>query len=466
MVLISYNKMVIISLSCLRYKFYGGVQRSNFYTETKMRKRNVTTRSEISRTLINTASDSGIEDEEEAMQLQYQNQNHNEDYGGDGFFACYLLTSLNPRHKRSTYIGFTVNPRRRIRQHNGEIGAGAFRTKKKRPWEMVLCVYGFPTNVSALQFEWAWQHPAKSLAVRKAAAGFKSLSGLASRIKLAYTMLTLPSWQSMNITVNFFSTKYMNHCAGCPILPEHMKVKLGSMNELPCYTERVDGMSANEDYSIDEAEFENNTSNSDSVAEELPCSTERVDGVSEYEGYSLDEAEFENNTNNSDSVPDVCDDSISHDSANSRNKGYKVSAASFGWNQESEATEPPSHSFTSEDQTQSFDSITSQTVKSPLSTTSLKRVEIIEDTDFMHVPNESSAALCQQECEQSGAISAANKNLQVRSTSILPHEAEIIDLSTPSPSCRNIVDSRNRKVSSYVGSDFVDLTKSPIFVQL
>jgi hypothetical protein len=49
------------------------------------------------------------------------------------------------------FCRFTVNPRRRIRQHNGEIGSGAWRTKKKRPWEMVLCIYGFPTNVAALQ---------------------------------------------------------------------------------------------------------------------------------------------------------------------------------------------------------------------------------------------------------------------------------------------------------------------------
>lgn len=109
---------------------------------------------------------------------------------------------------------------------------------------MVLCIYGFPTNISALQvpffsikrshlrypttlqtlrysvlnlkwievalnvflshtdvfekvvlqFEWAWQHPRESRAVREAAAAFKSFSGLARNIKLAYTMLTLPAW--------------------------------------------------------------------------------------------------------------------------------------------------------------------------------------------------------------------------------------------------------------------------------
>jgi structure-specific endonuclease subunit SLX1 len=47
----------------------------------------------------------------------------------------------------------------------------------------------------ALQFEWAWQHPTESLAVRKAAAEFKSLGGIGNKVKLAYTMLNLPSWE-------------------------------------------------------------------------------------------------------------------------------------------------------------------------------------------------------------------------------------------------------------------------------
>ncbi|KAI7753449.1 hypothetical protein M8C21_007444 [Ambrosia artemisiifolia] len=167
----------------------------------------------------------------------HRSEDDSEDNDKSGFFACYLLTSLCPRYKGHTYIGFTVNPRRRIRQHNGELCSGAWRTKKKRPWEMVLCIYGFPTNTVALQFEWAWQHPVESLAVRKAAVAFKSLGGLANKIKLAYTMLTLSAWNNLNLSVNFFSTKYTKHYAGCPTLPSHMRVHIRSMDELPCYTE-------------------------------------------------------------------------------------------------------------------------------------------------------------------------------------------------------------------------------------
>lgn len=49
-----------------------------------------------------------------------------------------------------------------------------------------------------LQFEWAWQHPTESVAMRQAAVTFKSFSGVANKIKLAHTMLNLPNWQRYN----------------------------------------------------------------------------------------------------------------------------------------------------------------------------------------------------------------------------------------------------------------------------
>ncbi|KAG0490427.1 hypothetical protein HPP92_007290 [Vanilla planifolia] len=50
-------------------------------------------------------------------------------------------------------------------------------------------------------------------------------------------MLTLPSWEPLNLTLNFFSTKYITHTNGCLRLPQQMRVKISTMDELPCYDE-------------------------------------------------------------------------------------------------------------------------------------------------------------------------------------------------------------------------------------
>lgn len=96
---------------------------------------------------------------------------HDYDDGHDippGENYCYLLRSLDSDHPLKTYIGYTTNPSRRLRQHNGELIRGARRTMSGRPWTYVAIISGFLDKVSAMQFEWAWQHVDRSRVFREA----------------------------------------------------------------------------------------------------------------------------------------------------------------------------------------------------------------------------------------------------------------------------------------------------------
>lgn len=66
---------------------------------------------------------------------------------------CYLLYTAN---LRNTYIGATVDPDRRLRQHNQELVGGARRTKGNQ-WARAVHIGGFPDWKAALQFEWSWK---------------------------------------------------------------------------------------------------------------------------------------------------------------------------------------------------------------------------------------------------------------------------------------------------------------------
>ncbi|MES1913294.1 MAG: hypothetical protein MHM6MM_005494 [Cercozoa sp. M6MM] len=117
--------------------------------------------------------------------------------------VCYLLHSQHPSHPTKCYIGYTTDPTRRIRQHNGEVNGGAKKTSRHRPWHMVLCVSGFPNEVAALQFEWAWQNPSKSRLCKADHAAMRIKPGLPGRIQELYLLLSVLPFRNFELQINF-----------------------------------------------------------------------------------------------------------------------------------------------------------------------------------------------------------------------------------------------------------------------
>lgn len=123
----------------------------------------------------------------------------------------YLLESSSPdaKYNGQVYIGFTVDPNRRIQQHNrGKQSGGARKTDSKGPWRMVMIVHGFPNNISALRFEWAWQQP-------KVSRRLKSIRGLDKKkakeshfdhkFRILTEMLRIGPWNRLPLTIRWLS---------------------------------------------------------------------------------------------------------------------------------------------------------------------------------------------------------------------------------------------------------------------
>ena len=97
---------------------------------------------------------------------------------------CYFLFSTNGQ----TYIGATVDPDRRLRQHNGELVGGArattMRVGEGQVWRRACLVSGFPDQRAALQFEWRW----KSLSRKKE---LRELNPVDRRIQALHELIAL-----------------------------------------------------------------------------------------------------------------------------------------------------------------------------------------------------------------------------------------------------------------------------------
>ena len=86
--------------------------------------------------------------------------------GEEKTWFCYLLFSNDGR---KTYVGATIDVKRRLRQHNGELCGGAKRTSSHRPWSLAAHVE-VGDKIKALKLEWRMKRtkgPKKRLALFK-----------------------------------------------------------------------------------------------------------------------------------------------------------------------------------------------------------------------------------------------------------------------------------------------------------
>ncbi|XP_017777673.1 PREDICTED: structure-specific endonuclease subunit slx1 [Nicrophorus vespilloides] len=146
------------------------------------------------------------------------------------FFGVYLLVCKNPKYLGRTYIGYTVDPNRRIKQHNkGKKAGGAHRTSKRGPWSMVMIIHGFPNDIAALRFEWAWQHPQRSRRLNhlpKKKAREKSFDYC---FRIMSEMLRVGPWNRLPLTIRWLDASFVKEFPLDKAPPMFMPIIEGSV---------------------------------------------------------------------------------------------------------------------------------------------------------------------------------------------------------------------------------------------
>jgi len=147
---------------------------------------------------------------------------------------CLISRSELKQYKNRCYIGYTVDPNRRIRQHNaGKQFGGAQKTDNRGPWDMVCIIHGFPNAVSALRFEWAWQNPQKSKRLREVDQLKKNRkeNPFQYRLRVAIEMLNSDPWRRLALTFRWLMPECEVPFPTDLKPPQHMQIVRGKVEK-------------------------------------------------------------------------------------------------------------------------------------------------------------------------------------------------------------------------------------------